>query len=150
MITQERFDANVPPAQQTDSAVYIQLVDDSAAGVAAARPALQQIADAVPGAEVQDVGEYKKAQTAQADQFLLVVYVLLALALVIAIVGVVNTLLLSVYRAHPRARAAPRGRDDPATGAIQHPMGVGHHRLIGTITGLVTRHGVRVGPRAAR
>lgn len=96
LITQELFDASVPPALQTDSAVYVALVDDSPAGVAAARPALQAIADTVPGAELQDVGEYQRAQTSQADQFLLVVYVLLALALVIAIVGVINTLLLSV------------------------------------------------------
>jgi len=46
---------------------------------------------------LQDLGEFKKAQTDQANQFLVIVYVLLALALVIAIVGVVNTLLLSVY-----------------------------------------------------
>jgi putative ABC transport system permease protein len=96
LITRELFDASVPPALQTDSAVYIALVDDSKAGIAAARPRLQEIADAVPGATLQDVGEYQRAQTSQADQFLLVVYVLLALALVIAIVGVVNTLLLSV------------------------------------------------------
>jgi putative ABC transport system permease protein len=96
LINQALFDASVPPALQTDSAVYVALVDDSPAGIAAARPTLQQIADAIPGAELQDVGEYQRAQTAQADQFLLVVYVLLALALVIAIVGVVNTLLLSV------------------------------------------------------
>jgi putative ABC transport system permease protein len=96
LITQELFDASVPPSLQTDSAVYVSLLDDSPAGIAAARPALQAIADSVPGAELQDVGEYQRAQTSQADQFLLVVYVLLALAVVIAIVGVVNTLLLSV------------------------------------------------------
>ena len=52
---------------------------------------------AVPGAKLQSIKEFTKAQTDQANQFLVVVYVLLALALVIAIVGVINTLLLSVY-----------------------------------------------------
>jgi putative ABC transport system permease protein len=97
IVTREMFDANVPPALQTDSAVYVKLVDGSAEGVAAARPALQAIVDTVPGAELQDLKEYQRAQSSQADQFLLIVYVLLALALVIAVVGVVNTLLLSVH-----------------------------------------------------
>jgi putative ABC transport system permease protein len=97
IVTREMFDANVPPALQTDSAVYVKLDDGSAAGIAAARPALQAIVDAVPGAELQDLKEYQRAQSSQADQFLLIVYVLLALALVIAVVGVVNTLLLSVH-----------------------------------------------------
>ena len=96
LVSRHLFDAIVPPPLQTDSAVYVQLQDASDAAVAAARPALQAIVDGVPGAELQDVGEYRRAQTAQADQFLLVVYVLLALALVIATVGVINTLLLSV------------------------------------------------------
>jgi len=96
LVDEELFDASVPPALRTDSAIYVALVDDTPAGIAAARPALQAITDATPGAELQDVGEYQRTQTSQADQFLLVVYVLLALALVIAIVGVINTLLLSV------------------------------------------------------
>ncbi len=97
LVNRQLFDRNTPPALQTDSAVYVELVDPSAAGIAAARAPLESIVAAVPGAELQDLGEYRKAQSAQADQFLLVVYVLLALALVIAVIGVVNTLLLSVH-----------------------------------------------------
>ena len=74
IVTQELFDRNVPPALQTDFAVYVKLVDTSAAGVEAARPALDEITAAVPGADVQDLGEFQKAQAAQADQFLLIVY----------------------------------------------------------------------------
>jgi putative ABC transport system permease protein len=75
----------------------VKLKDTSSAGVAAALPGLQKVTDAVPGAKLQNLTEYKKAQTDQVNQFLQIVYVLLALALIIAVVGVVNTLLLSVY-----------------------------------------------------
>lgn len=97
IISTSEFNIVVPPAQQTYSAVYITLDDPSSAGVEAALPGLKTITDSVPGAKLQNLTEYKKAQTDQVNQFLQVVYVLLALALVIAIVGVVNTLLLSVY-----------------------------------------------------
>jgi len=42
------------------------------------------------------------------NQLLGLVYALLALAVVIALIGIVNTLMLSVFRAHPRDRPAPR------------------------------------------
>lgn len=91
------FNQLVPPSQQTFNSIYILLKDTSASGIAAAQAPLTAIADTVPGAKLQNLSEFKKAQTDQANQFLFIVYVLLALALVIAIVGVINTLLLSVY-----------------------------------------------------
>ena len=97
IIATDEFNQVVPPAQQTYSAIYVKLKDTSSAGVAAALPGLQKVTDTVPGAKLQNLTEYKKAQTDQVNQFLQIVYVLLALALIIAIVGVVNTLLLSVY-----------------------------------------------------
>ena len=97
IISTDQFNAVVPPAQQTYSAIYVKLKDASSAGVNAALPGLKAVTDTVPGAKLQNLTEYKKAQTDQVNQFLQIVYVLLALALIIAIVGVVNTLLLSVY-----------------------------------------------------
>jgi putative ABC transport system permease protein len=97
ILTIDQFNRFVPPEQQTDSAIYVMLRDTSTAGIAAARGPLDAIVSASPGAKLQNLNEFKKAQTDQADQFLVIVYVLLALALVIAIVGVINTLLLSVY-----------------------------------------------------
>ncbi|MCD9624806.1 ABC transporter permease [Rhabdothermincola salaria] len=97
LITQDLYESLFPPQQQTDQAVYVALEDPSSEGIAAARPDLEAVVDPVTGAEVQDLTEFKQTQTDQADQFLLIVYVLLALALIIAVVGVVNTLLLSVY-----------------------------------------------------
>ena len=97
IISTSEFNSVVPPAQQTYSAIYVTLDDPSTAGVSAALPGLTAVTDAVPGSKLQNLTEFKKAQTDQVNQFLQIVYVLLALALVIAIVGVVNTLLLSVY-----------------------------------------------------
>jgi putative ABC transport system permease protein len=137
MVSQGLFDRNVPPALRTDRAVYVKLVDGSDAGVAATRPALEAVVDAVPGAEVQDIGEYQEAQSARADQFLLIVYVLLALALVIAIVGVVNTLLLSVHertRELGLLRAVGMSRRQVRSSIRWESVIIS---LIGTITGLV-------------
>ncbi len=97
LISVDQFNAVVPPDFQTYSSVYILLKDGSTDGIAAARDGLEAIVAKYPGAELQDLSEFTKAQTDQANQFLVIVYVLLALALFIAIVGVVNTLLLSVY-----------------------------------------------------
>ena len=97
IIATDQFNTLVPPSQQTFVAIYIKLDDTSSAGVDAVLPGLKAVADTVPGAKLQNLDEYKKAQTDQVNQFLQIVYVLLALALIIAIVGVVNTLLLSVY-----------------------------------------------------
>jgi putative ABC transport system permease protein len=97
IISTDQFNTLVPPSQQTFLSIYIKLDDTSAAGVDAALPGLTAVTDTVPGAKLQNLDEYKKAQTDQVNQFLQIVYVLLALALIIAIVGVVNTLLLSVY-----------------------------------------------------
>ena len=50
-----------------------------------------------PTAKVEDLQTFKKAQLSQIDQLLTIVTLLLALSLLIALIGVVNTLLLSVY-----------------------------------------------------
>ena len=136
LITQDLFDRNVPPALQTDSAVYVKLKDPSTAGIAAARPALEDIVSTMPGAELQNIAEFQKAQGAQADQFLLIVYVLLALALVIAIVGVVNTLLLSVHertRELGLLRAVGMSRRQVRSSIRWESVIIS---LIGTLTGL--------------
>ena len=50
-----------------------------------------------PTAKVQNFAEFKHAQARQIDQALFLVYGLLLLAIVIAFIGIVNTLALSVY-----------------------------------------------------
>ena len=47
--------------------------------------------------KVQTQAEFKKTQQAQVNQLLGLVYVLLALAVLVALIGIVNTLMLSVF-----------------------------------------------------
>ncbi|MEW2355658.1 FtsX-like permease family protein [Spirillospora sp. NPDC029432] len=62
----------------------------------ASRAAVDRAAAAFPGVEVRDQAEFKRSQAAQIDQILILFYVLLALAVVIAFIGIINTLALSV------------------------------------------------------
>jgi putative ABC transport system permease protein len=52
---------------------------------------------AYPGLKIQTRAEFQKTQRAQVNQLLGLVYALLALAVVIALIGIVNTLMLSVF-----------------------------------------------------
>jgi len=52
---------------------------------------------AFPNLKIQSRDEFVKAQQAQVNQLLGLVYALLALAILIALIGIVNTLLLSVF-----------------------------------------------------
>jgi putative ABC transport system permease protein len=87
------YEANL--GRGLDSQVFVELVDG--ADAAAAREAIDGVAEAFPNATVQDLTEYADAQAAQVDQLLNLVYVLLALAVVIALIGIANTLALSIH-----------------------------------------------------
>ena len=50
-----------------------------------------------PQAHSQTAAEYTKEQSKKVDQFLLLVYVLLALSVLVSLFGIVNTLILSIY-----------------------------------------------------
>jgi putative ABC transport system permease protein len=52
---------------------------------------------AFPGLKVQTRAAFQKSQQAQVNQLLGLVYALLALAVIIALIGIVNTLMLSVF-----------------------------------------------------
>jgi putative ABC transport system permease protein len=52
---------------------------------------------AYPNLKIQTRAEFEKSQQAQVNQLLGLVYALLALAVVIALIGIVNTLMLSVF-----------------------------------------------------
>lgn len=84
-------DAGLP---QIDTAVYVTL--DPAADLAAVKAALDQVEKDFPTVTIQDQTELKESITGQIQQLLNLVYALLALSVVIAIVGVINTLALSV------------------------------------------------------
>jgi putative ABC transport system permease protein len=87
------FDANV--ADHFDSKVYVTLAD----GVTAeqGRAAITKVTDSYPQATVLDSAEYKDAQGSQIDMMLNLIYALLGLAVFIALLGIANTLALSIF-----------------------------------------------------
>jgi len=66
-------------------------------GLAAGKAAVERVAAAYGSPAVQDRQEYADAVTGSVDTLLTLVYVLLALAIVIALMGIANTLSLSVH-----------------------------------------------------
>jgi putative ABC transport system permease protein len=58
--------------------------------------AVESVAAQYANAEVQDLQEFKQAQADQINQLLGLVYALLALAIIIALIGIANTLALSI------------------------------------------------------
>lgn len=78
-----------------DSVVMAKAVDD--ADPAAARAAVEEAIAEFPQAEIEDRQEFLESQQAQIDQVLITVNVLLLLAVVIAVLGIANTLALSVF-----------------------------------------------------
>lgn len=71
----------------------------TAEGVSAdeARAAIEQVIEPFPELDVRDREEFQAEQESQLDQLLLIVNVFLFLAIVIAFIGIVNTLALSVF-----------------------------------------------------
>jgi putative ABC transport system permease protein len=87
------FDENVPV--RLDTAIYVA----AATGVSPddARFAIEAVTAAYPTATVLDQTEFKAAQSASFNQLLGLVYVLLFLAIFIALLGIANTLALSIF-----------------------------------------------------
>jgi Predicted ABC-type transport system involved in lysophospholipase L1 biosynthesis, permease component len=77
-----------------DSQVYIAL--DRGASIAEVRPRIERIAKEFPGAKVNDVSGLKDQFEAQINQILGLIFALLFLAIFIALLGIMNTLLLSI------------------------------------------------------
>jgi putative ABC transport system permease protein len=82
-------------SSQLDFQVYARLAAD--VSPATGRHAIEGVLAHYPNATLLDRTEYKHEQEAQIDQLLGLMYGLLGLALVIALVGIANTLALSVY-----------------------------------------------------
>lgn len=60
------------------------------------RAGLEKVVDGVPTVAVKDQADFKEEQRKPIDQMLLLIYALLGLAVIIAVLGIVNTLALSV------------------------------------------------------
>jgi putative ABC transport system permease protein len=91
-ISLDDFAAAVPNA--TDMQVFVQL--DDGVGIAEAEPQLERVVEPYVTAEVQSVEEYKDTVGGQLDILLNLVVGLLALAIVIAMLGIANTVALSI------------------------------------------------------
>jgi len=92
MISLDAFDANV--ATRVDDHVAVSIAPG--VSVSAARSAIDEVLDGYPTAQLLDHEEFKGVMADQIDQMLNLVYVLLAMAVVIALFGIANTLALSV------------------------------------------------------
>ncbi|HEX2738627.1 MAG TPA: FtsX-like permease family protein [Acidimicrobiia bacterium] len=80
-------------ADQFDVQVYVK----TAGGANAAnRAAIKKVLNPYPGAKLQDRSQFAAAQTAQINPLLSLIYALLALAVIIALFGIGNTLGLSI------------------------------------------------------
>ena len=80
--------------ETADSQVYIAL--DRGVSIADARHRIQRVVKDFPGAKVNDVSGLKDQFEAQINQILGLVFALLFLAIFIALLGIMNTLLLSI------------------------------------------------------
>jgi putative ABC transport system permease protein len=89
----DTFDANV--TDTFDRQVYVKIGDGIDA--ATATSALEETLEQWPNAELQDQASFKEAITEEIDMMLNLIYGLLALAVIIALIGIANTLALSVH-----------------------------------------------------
>ena len=89
------FEANYPASQQLDS----QIVINAREGVStdALKAEVEELAVPFGQPEVQNVDDFKAAQSAEVNQLLALIFVLLALTIVIALFGIANTLALSIH-----------------------------------------------------
>lgn len=81
--------------QQLDQTVLVRIAGD--VEPATARAAIDAVAGAYPGVEVRDQIEFREQQEEQVGRILGLVTALLMLAIVIALLGITNTLALSVF-----------------------------------------------------
>jgi putative ABC transport system permease protein len=77
-----------------DSAVYVQAADG--VDLTQLQRDLESAIAPFPNVSVQDQTEFKESQRGQVNQLLYLIYGLVALAIVIAVLGIINTLALSV------------------------------------------------------
>jgi putative ABC transport system permease protein len=93
LVDLDAFEANV--TDQFDQQVFVRLAD----GVSKAdgRAAIDASLAAWPNAHLLDRSDYKAAMTSEIGQILNLVYGMLALAVLIALIGIANTLVLSVH-----------------------------------------------------
>jgi putative ABC transport system permease protein len=97
VVREDVFDAVVPAAQASVRIVYVSAEDGAtAADVAALRAGLTTAVEPFLVVTVLDREETASSYADQVNQVLVILYALLALSIVIALLGIVNTLALSI------------------------------------------------------
>ena len=87
--------ATVSTAEPVDFFIGAKIADG--VEIPVARAAVEVIAEDFPSAEVQDQAEFQQSQEDQIDQLLTIIYGLLAISIAIAVLGIANTMALSVF-----------------------------------------------------
>ena len=125
----DTYEANV--TDQFDRQVFISVVD----GVSPtwARAALDRALARWPNGELQDQAALERSIASQIDIIVNLIYGLLGLAVLIALIGIANTLALSVHERRRELGLLRAVGDDPATGPQRHPMGVRDDRPHGNV-----------------
>ncbi|HEX8497544.1 MAG TPA: FtsX-like permease family protein [Actinomycetales bacterium] len=95
LVPRALYESAVPSAYRTTFSALISV--EPGADPAAVRRELTELVKPQLVLSVQDREEFKESQAAQINQLLAIIYVLLALSVVIAALGIVNTLALSVF-----------------------------------------------------
>jgi len=93
VITLSTFEKNF--VEQLDDIVLVKTAPGTSP--AEARAAADQVAKEFPNVKLEDQAQFRQSQAAQIDQLLGLISALLGLAILIALVGIVNTLALSIY-----------------------------------------------------
>jgi putative ABC transport system permease protein len=126
---------NAHATQPSEAVVLIKLANG--VGLEEGRAAVERVAEAYSAPDVQDREEFVDSVAANVDQFLAVIYVLLALAIFIALMGIANTLSLSI---HERTRELGLLRAVGETRGQLRAMVRGESMIValfGTLGGLV-------------
>jgi putative ABC transport system permease protein len=92
LVSTDVFEANF--TDQLDQVVMVKVASN--ADPVAVRNGIDEAISAYPNVEVQNPAQVEKDQASQVNQLLTIIYVLLALAILIAVLGIINTLVLSV------------------------------------------------------
>ncbi|HEY6532032.1 MAG TPA: FtsX-like permease family protein [Acidimicrobiales bacterium] len=127
------YDAN--SQVQLDSSVFVKLA--SGVSLEQGRAAIESVTDAYPNADVQTKQEFADAIVGQITQLVVLVYALLGLAIIIALIGIVNTLALSIFertRELGLLRAVGMSRSQLRTSVRYEAVIIA---LLGTFLGLV-------------